>query len=746
MKNYVLKVWMLTVLCVLGASTSTAQKMIRVSGIVYNSADDKKEPFSDVAVNVYAAKTLSEGKDIVKALNQNDTEKLQFIDKESITTTDEQGYYEILVPDNGALIFKAGLTNAVLEKVDRRMKINIGIDGGIRLAGVTVTGIRTELSPEPKAPRIIGNQFMPYNTFELPSHLANSYSRMIIQPYVVDCETDDTIAYAKPLVYDGKEYALTQNRKKGYDMKRDPLLPYIAKDKYLSTQPMTIEWADTLTVPDPNKNYSCFATVSIEDYRAYAEKTYKISTCEAKRPMRFLQYDLSYLEMNPKDYKERPQIEKRNTSDKIMLNFEINSDKLVSSAENRQNIQLLRDKLKNIVASPGAILKEFHVVGLASPDGPYYKNQALATQRVKRIEEEIVSILPKYTLDRVYRNPSARVAPWSEVVNLLERDGKQEEARQVRDIISKTDNIGRQGAMLKKLSFYPTVIASYLEELRSVHYNCLYEIYREPNDEEIMEAFQKNGINGDYTRYEYWRLFQLIKDKETLKAIYRKAYERSKEDNPKAPWVLPANNLATLYLSQDSVDTSLLEPLIDRSVYVCDYKKEINESLTRIINPKEVVSNQLCMYIKKGDFNNASVLAKILPDDKQYDLLKAYAWAMGGYFKGGNTPEEKERAKKTFETIKNSSTQNAAVMYMALETKQGDEQAAKYVESMPQEEALTWYLKATLSARKGESEFNNTAALLAESFKRDKKFISTARNDGEFNEDLIDTALNMCNY
>ena len=41
--------------------------------------------------------------------------------------TDANGYYEILVPDNGALVFKAGLNKAILEKVSNRMKIDVEV-------------------------------------------------------------------------------------------------------------------------------------------------------------------------------------------------------------------------------------------------------------------------------------------------------------------------------------------------------------------------------------------------------------------------------------------------------------------------------------------------------------------------------------------------------------------------------------------------------------------------------------------
>ena len=51
--------------------------------------------------------------------------------------------------------------------------------------------------------------------------------------------------------------------------------------------------------------------------------------------MKFLEYDLAFEEMDPDNYKERPQIEKRNTSDLISLNFVINSDELTDTEENR---------------------------------------------------------------------------------------------------------------------------------------------------------------------------------------------------------------------------------------------------------------------------------------------------------------------------------------------------------------------------------------------------------------------------
>lgn len=739
-----LKIWiLLLVVAGCGTGTALAQKMVKVSGTVYNIAENRKVPFSDVTVDVYAAKTVAVGEDMKKILDSNDQEKTLLLDQEGKTTTDENGYYEILVPDNGALIFKVGLSPSVLKEVRHQMKIDVSIDEGVMLESVTVTAMRLVLKPEPKAPKMIGNMLIPYNTFKLPPYFGNRFSRLIIQPYVLDCETNDTVTFARPSVYDGEEYALTQERKMGYDMDRDPLRPYI-KAEALTTRAMNLDWTDTIIVPDPNRNYSCFAIVNLEDYSASNSRTYQINTCQTKRPMKFLQYNLFSEQMDPLQHKERAQIEKRNTSDKIQLSFLINSDQLTDTPENKQSLTMLRNKLKEIAESPGTVLKEFHVAGTASPDGHYSSNLSLAERRMRKIEQEITSILPQYTLERVYRNPHAEVAPWEEVVKLLERDGKSTEAGKVKEILAKHKDIGAQGRALKQLDWYSTVIVPYLDELRVVNYNCLYEIYREPNDEEVMAQYREKGLKGSYTRYEYWKLFQLITDEKELEALYRRAYEESLEQ--KHPWALAGNNLAASYLERDTVDTSILEPLIDLSIHSTDYSRmNADGSRTEIVNRLEVVTNQLCMYIKKGDFEHASVLVKILPEDSKFDLLKAYTWALGGYFQGGTTPEEKERAHKTFETIKASSPQNEVVMYMALDNRAGNAAAKASLAKLPQDSALTWYFKATLSAREGEIEFMNTVIALSECFKRDKSFVATAQNDGEFNEDIIQAAMDMSN-
>lgn len=739
------KYMLITTLLTAVPASGWAQRMIKVSGTVFNIADKKKRiPFSESVVYVYSCKTVAEAKDLQNNLDKDNADLTLFMHKDERTETDANGYYEILVPDNGALVFKAGLNKAVLEKVNNRMIIDVEVDDGIYLKEVVITGKLKQIQPEPKASRLIGNRFYPYNTFIVPEGKGNTYSRLIIQPYVLNCETNDTVDFLKPLVYDGKEYHLTQTRKMGYDLTRDKLEKYI-KQQPLVNDRMVIEWEDTVTVPDPNVNYSCYADFCIEDYYHIPfKKTYQINTCENKRPLKFLQYSLIAMDMDFQKYPEKAQIEKYDTEDLVELNFEINSDQLTDDPKNQESLTGIRKQLNKILNEPGAMLKEFHVMGKASPEGYYQTNLALAEKRMKRIQQEVTQILPASVRERVYQNPQAEVASWSEVATLLEADSLTETADFIRKVVKESPNdINRQGQKIRTRKDYRTAIVPYLERLRQVKYLCRYDIYREPTDQEVLENFQRKGLDGIYTRYEYWKLMQLLKDNQEKEAVARKAYEESLR--MKAPWVLAGNTLAKLLLERDVTDTQILEPLIDRTIFTVNYeRKNMDTGRTDIINPVEVVVNQLCMYIKAGDFENASVMAKLIPAEyKEFNLVKAYAWAMGGYFHGGNTPEEAQRAEQTFQTICRSSAQNEAVMNLALETPQGDAQAEKVLEQMPEGNPVKWYLKAIIAARKGDSGMTDAALYLVRCFNLDKKMIVLAQNDGEFTKDIVETALDM---
>ena len=124
-----LKYYLIAGLICIGCSNMMAQRMIRVSGTVYNAAETrKKTPVTDAEVIVYSCKTIGEGEKFKKELDADNLEVAVFVDPETVTKIDHNGYYEILVPDNGALIFKAEMTKAVMINVRREVSVSCAFE------------------------------------------------------------------------------------------------------------------------------------------------------------------------------------------------------------------------------------------------------------------------------------------------------------------------------------------------------------------------------------------------------------------------------------------------------------------------------------------------------------------------------------------------------------------------------------------------------------------------------------------
>ena len=56
-----------------------------------------------------------------------------FLRGNELAETDANGYYEILVPDNAVLVFKAGMNDPILERGEQPHEINVEISDGIML-------------------------------------------------------------------------------------------------------------------------------------------------------------------------------------------------------------------------------------------------------------------------------------------------------------------------------------------------------------------------------------------------------------------------------------------------------------------------------------------------------------------------------------------------------------------------------------------------------------------------------------
>ena len=93
----------------------------------------------------------------------------------------------------------------------------------------------------------------------------------------------------------------------------------------------------------------------------------------------------------------------------------------------------------------------------------------------------------------------------------LRKDSLNKEADAVQNVIDKyPKDISSQSVAVARLPYYRPTIGKILEQLRQVEYSIKFEVYREQTDEEVWEVYKKRGINGIYTRYEYWKQLTLV--------------------------------------------------------------------------------------------------------------------------------------------------------------------------------------------------------------------------------------------
>ena len=725
-----------------------AQEMKRVTGHIVDKTTGKPIDLKQVSVSVYGFNTVAQAEDVKK---QMDGDENTFVAPDAQAFPDDNGYYEITIPETGALIFKADMKPAVLEKVNYRLEINVKIEMGNYIRTSTITAVRDQVGVLDPQGDIEGNWLKARSTIALPENSGKTNARMIVQPILIDGVTKDTLRYLKPTVMDGQEYRVTQLRRMNYNADNDQLNRWLSPDT-LTSAAQIVNWADTIYLENPSKNYQVKGIIQLEDYNLpYFKKEYFLASSRLRRPLRFLEYSMEPYMLDPEQYRERAKREKRNTAGNMSLNFMVGKSQLAADdEEGRRQIDSVKSVLLDIIHGEGSQLKEFHITGTASPDGPYAGNMNLAKKRMEYALNQIVSVLPKNVRDRVYMTTTATVAPWTAVAELLEADSLMVEAKAIRDIVSNNPGTpDRQWGKIRALPYYRSLIVNYLPRLRSVRYQYGYEIFRELTPEEILERYRNDedyrSGRKKFALYEYWHLFQLVKEPEELEKLYKRAYDESIEANGR-PWILAANSLAASYIARGVADTTILRDFIDLQTPVVNYHlMRMNGNGYEIVNPEAVVANQMIMYVMTNNFRKAGQLTNILPDNDRNRLVRAYALCLGGYYKGGNTPEQRRRAREVFETVSESSPLNKVVLCLAMNTKTYDSLAEEAMSALPGDSALTDYLWAVIYGRKGARthDFMDDMAsedYLVACFHKDPSYIDIAAGDGDIVETIMKSA------
>lgn len=736
---------------------SFAQTII-VRGYITDA--DTGDPVMGVNINHYA--TTYEAKDKKSYLEQcfkNNTDV--FLNMEGMESAPSQpdGYFEIqnAVPTGGAVFYVDAFSEVVYVDFKGRTNINVKIRRTQTLdeSKIVVETGDVPVFEEPESNGESMNVGIDFPLTSIKKGLSKSTSRIVMQGYFMDKASKDTVFYSEPIVFDGADYHATQLRRMGYDKNNDPLLGLAERYSVLDEKTKSIGIHTSVDIPDQTKTYVYNYSVWMEDYNDVIYESlhnYYNSTDRMAQPMRFLEYTFDEYNLDPNNYKQEPRKENMETPGSLDLTFLVGKAEL--DPKDERSMYLL-DSLKEVMSfsyKDGSTLKQFHVKGVASPEGTYESNLSLANKRMEYIAENTLSVVPKYFRDRTHITKTAEVASWERVAELLEKDSLAVEAREIRDIIerypegrSKAAAMDQQFRAIRALSYYTDLIKPRLESLRSVNFTIVVEVFRELTPEEILEKFNTNKDFHDgkirASNYEYWNLFNLVKDEDELIALYRRAIK----DNKNKPWELPANNLAVALLRRNQADTTVLAPFIDITKNI-NQPMYFNGQLTKVWNVEELVANQVLMMIAEKKYKRAGQIAMILPDEK-YRNLKMITRCLVGYYKTD---------AQLCEDIAATSPRNAIVMHMA---KQKNNQAYGEALALENKDPLDLYLVAqaharcyangsgytTMTLEEDENRLGTVAEQisheLAQCFAADDSYIDIARSDWYIHEKVLELAL-----
>lgn len=610
-----------------------------------------------------------------------------------VGVTNEDGKYLVKIDSEGTLLFSSLGYEEKQVAVRGELTVNVELEpSAVALQEVVVSAkrITDNVVPEPTDIEVKGNYFHIKTRVKIPKELFSTDARMIIQPGIYNV-TRGKMIFLSPLVFDGQEYAITQERMYDYDVKQDPLAQYVKIKASSSRKDDLVGYNDSTYVENPNDDFRCDMMVAMENYNRVLYRDTFVIARGVVNPLRFLEYEIPGSAVKNESFFPQPEMQLRDTKGDVNLTFPVNKSQLnLNDGNNREEMNRLIARLRAVENDPNARLKSFSIAGTASPEGNYAKNEQLAQQRMSSAMELVLQELNESTRRQLEIGTKASVETWDRVVALLRADGKSQEADAIQAVIDKyPDDPNRQSRGVVALPFYrPLITEQYLPQLRRVSYELLFSQYRYLTDDEIKELYRENS--GDLTRNEFWRLYNMADSKAEREAICRRALEVY----PK--FLVAATDLAAMLIEQGKPDAELLVPYLGM--------KEI---------PDETRLNQVIAWLSVGKFVQADSLAAELPDTGAYHKAKVYSAALNG------------RYEEVIQEISSESPFNEVLMLLAIKANDQAWEKAKLLGNSAREN----YIKAVAANRVDEVVL--ALSYLESAFKKDPSLRDIASIDGD---------------
>lgn len=555
----------------------------------------------------------------------------------------------------------------------------------------------------------------------IPAGTARTDSRLIIQTFAVDCQTEDTLDHCEALVYEGEQYHQMQERRMAFDYeKNDRLAKFYRTNAVLDeSEPFrldtTIIWPKPSTMKD--KVFRGPFVVAFEDYHHPYYFDEQEGTCLIRRPFKFLDFKaaLEDIELTEEFFVQADeQIQDKNT--RLDLRFEMGTSTLIADSANAaEQSRLLRE-----LGSYGNNLLQLTIMGAASPDGSMKRNQELAQQRANVARQMLKGGLA------VTPSISVKVYTWADVVTQLKEQARTEQADQVQAIIDGGgDDMGLTSKM-KALPFYSLDIEPILTRMRAMSARYKYRQQRVLTPEECVEEFHKyKKAYWEGTKHfsagDFYHLYEILEDSLELDTLTQIAYrEISSEmdyeiENAMAPYV--CNRMAMIQIKRGYANVETLRPFIDLKRYgngtggISGGGKEVKRwTATRgnvTWNRKEIIANQAAAYYMEQKQDTALFLIGWLKGNQLEDdntrMLEALINLKKLHFKARSGKEEADyqSAKRNVLAM---SDENKAILYTEIDEWDKRKEAPQWISKMSDNDPRKWYLKGILAAADVEHE------------------------------------------
>lgn len=628
--------------------------------------------------------------------------------RRALAVTDEDGRFSMNTHVGTQLRFSMIGAKQEMVKVKNDKFLTVKLDeDDVQLKEVEVKTkrITDRIMPEPTDIEVKGNWLYVRTRVRVPKQMFQHDRRLVVQP-ILNNVTENKLTLMRPMVYDAKEYHRTQDRLYNFNMNSetagDPLAKHVTVKSSATREKGQandiIGYSDSIFVKNLKAEYSCDVYMAIEDYTHIIYRDTTIIARGTVNPLRFLDYAFQGTIVTDSAYYPKAEMQLRDSKGEIKLQFPIGSAKLdLSNPRNADELSQLNEQLQAIAHSKDASLRAFSIMGTASPDGTYAGNLKLAEKRMQSALNYIVGQLDSETRRRMSVSSKAKVAKWDDVVALLRRDSLNKEADAIQDILNRYKTPDVQGRHIRRLPFFRnTLEAKYLPQLRRVEYALNYSIFRVLTLSEIQQLYEKDY--KQLSRYEFFRLYRAEADEAKREKIIRQALEIYPS------FGIAASDLQAILIKNGKADRDLLKPYAGKKA------------------PATLNANHMIALLNSGQYSQADSISDFLPDTPDTHMLKIVTATLNGDYNQDN-----------FNAIAATGLRNEVVMLLAMKR---NEEALKRSKELPEEEALTHYLRAVCLNRAEKPVEAYTE--LKQAFSMDPELERTAYTDGDVNDLILD--------